>query len=76
MEMNTNKRERRLARNLSELRAARKYTAAQLDKQFNLAPGTWSRYEQGEDPPHDITLQIKDFFHVDIFELLYKDINP
>lgn len=73
--MNTKKRERRLAQNLSALRTAHKYSAAHLDKQFNLPSGTWTRYERGEDPPPDITLQIKNFFRVDMFDLLYKNIN-
>ena len=73
--MNSNKRERRLAQNLFALRASHKYAAADLDKQFQLPAGTWTRYERGEDPPSDITLQIKHFFDVDIFDLLYKDIT-
>lgn len=73
--MNT-KRERRLAQNLVALRVASRLAAVELDRQFNLPEGSWVRFESGEDPPSDITLQIKHFFHVDIFDLLYKDIIP
>lgn len=69
--MNT-KRERKLASNLYRLRTANRQSTSDLDAIFNLAPGTWSRYEAGEEPPREVTLRIRDYYDVDIFDLLYK----
>lgn len=72
--MNT-KRERKLAINLYRLRTANRQSASELDGVFNLSPGTWSRYEAGEEPPRDVTLRIRDYYGVDIFDLLYKEVR-
>ncbi|MEZ4932376.1 MAG: helix-turn-helix transcriptional regulator [Saprospiraceae bacterium] len=61
--------------NLKRLRKARRYSQVEMGKQFGVAQGSYSGWENGAEPDYKTLIAIAEFFGVGIDEMLTKDLT-
>lgn len=61
--------------NLKRLRKARRYSQVEMGKQFGVAQGSYSGWENGAEPDYKTLIAITEFFGVGLDDMLTKDLT-